>query len=132
MRPLILIVDADPRSCDLMAQSFAYEGFAAIGADKTEKALRFIHETVPSVAVISLSNSCAVGWDFWEAIALLHPEIPVILVAEAGLEIGVLTSGYRLSACALLVRPVRFPVLLGQVKTLAGRAVVSFAEMACI
>jgi PAS domain S-box-containing protein len=103
-KPLVLVIDDDADTRDLMQRYLSREGFRPVLAGTGELGIRLAHELKPNVIILDIVMP---GMDGWAVIRKLKadPEtsnIPVVMatmVADRGL-------GYALGAAEYLVKPV--------------------------
>ncbi len=80
----ILIVDDEPAICHLLRQTLTAEDYEVETAGSTEEALRELADASFDLAVIDLLLPDANGLVLAEAIRMLDPQTPVILITAYG------------------------------------------------
>jgi CheY-like chemotaxis protein len=118
--PVVLVIDDDAASCDLLRRHLAAEGVAVVAAASGEEGLRLARKLRPAVVTLDVLMP---GLDGWAVLAALKgdpatADIPVIMLTmldDRGL-------GFSLGAADYLVKPIDRERLLAAVRRHARRA----------
>ena len=103
----ILLVEDDPDVCDLIAhQVLKPLGYHVKVVNTVSMALPEAIRYIPDVILVGLDLMGLSGKDLLVALSAQGVKIPVIVIAEEGMEIDVIQA-FRLGASDYLVRPIR-------------------------
>jgi len=117
---VVLVIDDDPASRELIADCLARHAYARATAADALEGLRRARELVPAAITLDVVMP---GYNGWSVLAALKadPElcaIPVIVIAALGSE---LNRGFALGAAACLTKPVDPDRLIETINHLTGR-----------
>jgi CheY-like chemotaxis protein len=117
-RPVVVIVEDDPHSLDLLSLYVKYAGVDVVTAGDGGQGLELIRRLRPAAVVLDIYLPTLDGWDL---LALLKADpatapIPVVIVSMAD-ERG---KGFALGAAEYLVKPVRREEVLAALARVAA------------
>lgn len=120
MAGIVLVIDDDPASRELIVDCLARNAYATATATDALEGLRRARELVPAAITLDVVMP---GYNGWSVLAALKadPElcaIPVIVIAALGSE---LNKGFALGAAACLTKPVGPDRLIEAINRLTGR-----------
>ncbi|MBD2090953.1 DUF3365 domain-containing protein [Microcoleus sp. FACHB-1515] len=109
--PIVLVIDDDPATHDLMQRNLSREGFYVVGAENGAAGLQLARSKPPSAIVLDVKLSA--HEDGWAVLSALKAdsklaEIPVIMVTIVDDK----KLGYALGAADYLVKPIDFDRLI--------------------
>ena len=103
----ILLVDDDPGVVGSISDVLACEGYRSEQVDNAASALGLLARQRFQLVVLDSSAPSTGGWDTVEKLVLLHPELPVIVLASGE---GTSRSPPRMDgASEILPKPINFP-----------------------
>ncbi|MCC7440887.1 MAG: sigma-54-dependent Fis family transcriptional regulator [Bdellovibrionales bacterium] len=120
----ILVVDDDPQSLESTARILAQEGFAVETAGEGEAALARLRpggDAAPDLVVTDLRMPRMDGMELLKAVALVRPEMPVLLMTAFG-RVEDAVGAMKLGAVDFLMKPFRRKDLLGAVSAALRRS----------
>lgn len=102
--PLILIVDDDPTTIDLLSRNLVKEGYAVISADNGIDALALARTRFPRLITLDVMMPSMDGWSVLSTLKAdpKTQDIPVVMVSM----VDDLQLGYTLGAADYLTKPV--------------------------
>jgi len=80
MKPKIIVVDDDELICELYAEHLIQNGFIAYTAFSVREALNRIKRYKPDLVLTDIIMPKATGFDLYEKLKLLNPELPLIFM----------------------------------------------------
>src|SRR5438094_774955 len=112
--PTILVVDDDPRYCNLLGLYIESEGFHVLKADSGRVGLQVLEEREPDVTLLDLKLNDIDGWTFYRQSRAGGYTRPIVIVsgqgaAKARRELGAeasLEKPFELEQAAEVVRAV--------------------------
>ena len=118
-KPLILIIDDDEASRDLLARYLEKEGFATCRASSGEEGIAIAKKLIPAVITVDVLMPGIDGWDVLSRLKTdpLTREIPVIIASVTGRR----EKAFALGAFDFLTKPVDRDLLNGLLDRLFGR-----------
>jgi CheY-like chemotaxis protein len=119
---VLLVIDDDPATCELMQRVCTREGFEVVTASSGEEGLRLARERHPSLITLDVLMPGIDGWTVLKALkedAELS-KIPVIMISISDEK----ARGLALGAADYLVKPVDRDSLTGALEPFRSAAVV--------
>jgi CheY-like chemotaxis protein len=104
----ILLVDDDPGVLRSISDVLACEGYRAEQVDNAASALGLLARQRFQLVVLDSSAPSTGGWDTVEKLVLLHPDLPVIVLASGE---GTSRSRAMGGASEIIPKPINFPAL---------------------
>jgi CheY-like chemotaxis protein len=83
-RARVLVVDDDPRVCEVLTELVAAEGYLASSATDGKAAIRVILDSPPDVVLLDIAMPGLNGIDALRTIRTVAPDVQVIMVSGAG------------------------------------------------
>ena len=113
----IVIVDDEPQTVDMFEMFLTLKGYAVQSAYDGEDGLRLIRDVHPAVVLLDLMMP---GMDGYAVCTHLRADpalatIPVVIVT-ARTEVSAVRRAEEVGADSYLIKPVRFPALIGEIE----------------
>jgi len=109
-RRLVLLVDDDARSRDILKVFLELKGLDVVTAGSGEEGLRYLEDVVPSAIVLDILMPGMGGLDMLKRLRATHPSLPVILISHMDDE-EARQQAMTLRVNAYLVKPFEFDCL---------------------
>ncbi|MES0337299.1 MAG: response regulator [Candidatus Magnetobacterium sp. LHC-1] len=112
--PLVLIVEDDPKSVDLIRPQLESEGYSTIVASTAQKGLDIAEREQPDLITLDILLPDMHGWEFLERLRANRKiaQIPVIILSVVADE----NKGFSMGASSVLQKPVSREDLLAVVR----------------
>ncbi len=110
-KSVILIVDDDAESREVLSELLAKEGYTVVCAENGRDALDYLSRSIPSLIILDLMMPIMSGWEFRErqrADPRLN-SLPVVVTSASGL-------APEIDADALIPKPIDFALLMSAVR----------------
>ncbi len=111
MKPLILIVDDDPRIRQVLDEALAGEGYRTVLAGTGAEAIDILHGEVPRLVFLDLMLADMSGVQILGVIKEKHPRLPVVILT-AYRETDTAVLAMKLNAFDYLNKPIQLDRLL--------------------
>jgi CheY-like chemotaxis protein len=108
---VILIVDDDAESREMLSELLTNEGYTVVRAENGRDALDYLSRSLPSLIILDLMMPIMSGWEFRErqrADSRLN-SLPVVVTSASGL-------APEIDAAALIPKPIDFALLMRAVR----------------
>src|SRR4051794_6215546 len=117
-RPLVLVVDDDPRGAEVLVRSLDRLGYAAIAADGGRAALAAIAATPPDVVILDVLMPGISGLEVLRRLRAdpATADLPVILASALGRPEDIV-DGLKLGANDYVTKPIHVPILEAKLAT---------------
>jgi CheY-like chemotaxis protein/anti-sigma regulatory factor (Ser/Thr protein kinase) len=117
--PLLLVVDDDPHTIDLLRQDLSEAGYRVAEASNGQEGVERARELSPDAIVLDVMMSTKDGWQVLHELKTddATREIPVIMLSVVDQR----PLGYRLGASDYLLKPIHREALLDAVRRVASR-----------
>lgn len=116
--PRVLVVEDEDAICQLLAQTFAWEGVEVVLATGVEEALARLNTEAFDVAIVDLLLPLPTGWAILDALAA-HPSWPKAVVLSAVATPANQTRAFDLGAVDVVSKPFDPMELLARVGRIA-------------
>ena len=114
MKQKILIVDDDNLICDLYSDFFKQHDFEVHTALSVDAALKIIRREVPDIILSDIVMPVKSGFDLYEEVKLLDPDIPFIFMTGYEHDKEIISKLKKVD-CKWIFKPVKLEELLNLV-----------------
>jgi two-component system response regulator RegX3 len=117
----VLVVEDEPSIRDGLCDVLAYHGFAPLGVETGEEALRERGAAPWDLVLLDLMLPGIDGFEVCEALRAEDPRLPILMLTARGAEADVL-RGFRCGADDYVTKPFSIAELVARVEALLRRA----------
>ncbi len=114
-KPLIMVIDDEPRHCVLYSEALAASGLSVVTASSAEEALKSINDHPPDMIISDVKMPGMDGISFLREIRKGLPALPFLLVTAFG-EVRDAVEALKLGAVDYLEKPIDLDELLCAVR----------------
>lgn len=115
MKPVILVVDDDPRIINMLKRNLAYEEYTVVTAHNGREALEAVERDAPDLIILDVMLPDLDGWEICRRIKADYKSLPVLMLTAKD-EVENRVKGLDLGADDYVIKPFALDELLARIR----------------